>query len=541
MTRKERVVFFIALITSVVAGLFVTTNAYYGATEEVPTIGGSFTEGIVGQPTSISPLIASASDADMAATELLFPRLGDIMASFTESPDRTVLSVTLKKKLAWDDGKPLTADDIVFTVETVQDLTVRSPQAGAWQGVIAEKTNDDEVRFTLRAPYAFFDTNMRKLKIAPQHIFGAIPAANLRLSKYNLEPVGAGPWKFKGMTTERDGFITKMDFVPNPHYYGAPPFISTFSLRFYPNEEQAIAAFNARRIDGVGGIEAKDAEALVIEHRLASVSLPRYYAVFFNPNTHPALKNKIVRQALALAVNRKKIMHDVFNDYAAISDGPLTPQTAGYDATVYQKTNDLIQNTKQLLEKDGWLVNPEDGVRYKTIGKDRIKLEFTALTPDLPFLTRAMTIIKNDWAAIGVKITISPMSVEDMQKGPLKTRNYEMVVFGNILKDNPDVFVFWHSSQKFYPGLNLAMYDNKQVDIILTELQKAKVLDTKQLKKLQELIRNDAPAAFLVNPNYLYALPNNLRGFNAESIISPADRLTGAGSWFVRTKRQFKK
>ena len=133
------------------------------------------------------------------------------------------------------------------------------------------------------------------------------------------------------------------------------------------------------------------------------------------------------------------------------------------------------------------------------------------------------------------------MSVEDMQKGPLKTRNYEMVVFGNILKDNPDVFVFWHSSQKFYPGLNLAMYDNKQVDIILTELQKAKVLDTKQLKKLQELIRNDAPAAFLVNPNYLYALPNNLRGFNAESIISPADRLTGAGSWFVRTKRQFKK
>lgn len=541
LTRKERVVFLIALALCVVAGLFVATNGYYGATEEVPATGGSFTEGIVGQPTSISPLSPSVSDADMSAIQLLFPSVEDIAASYAENTDRTTFLVTLKKNLLWDDGKPLTADDVVFTVETLQDLSVRSPQTGAWQGVIAEKTNDDEVRFTLRTPYAFFGDTVRKLKIAPRHIFGAIPAANLQLSKYNLEPVGAGPWMFKKMTTERNGFITKMDFVPNPRYYGAPPFITSFSLHFYPNEEQVIEAFNTRRIDGVGSIEAKNAKALLVAHRILSISLSRYYAVFFNPNTHPALKDKVVRRALAVAIDRKKITHDVFNDYAATAEGPLSPQTAGYDAAVYRETSNPTQNAQQLLETNGWMVNPEDGIRYKTIGKERIKLEFTALVPDLSFLARTMEIVKNNWTAIGVQINISLMSVEDMQKGPLKTRNYEMAVFGNVLKDNPDVFAFWHSSQKFYPGLNLALYDNKQVDAILTELQKAAMPDNAQLKKLQQLVRDDAPAAFLVNPNYLYALPNNLRGFNAENILSPADRLADTAKWYLRTKRQLKK
>lgn len=541
MTRRERVVFFIALATCAVAGLFVATNAYYGATEEMPRTGGSFTEGIVGQPTSINPLTANGSDADMTAIELLFPSVNDIMESYVISPNRKTFSVTLKKDLVWDDGKPLTADDVVFTVETVQDLTIRSPQAGAWQGVIAEKTNDNEVRFTLREPYAFMGDVVRRLKIAPRHIFGAIPAANLRLSHYNLEPVGAGPWKFKQMATERNGFITEMDFVANPRYYGPQPFITSLSLRFYPNEEQAIAAWNARRIDGFGGIEAKNADALLVGHRLVSLSLPRYYAVFFNPNTHPALKDTIVRRALALAINRKKITHDAFNDYAAAADGPLTPQTKGYDASVYEQAGDSVQNARRLLEKSGWLVNPEDGIRYKTMGKNRVKLEFTAIVPDLPFLMRTITIVQSDWAAIGVKVNLSPMGAEEMQRGPLKTRNYEMAVFGNILKGNPDVFAFWHSSQKFYPGLNLALYDNKIADAILEKTQRAEQVDEAQLKKLEELIRDDAPAAFLVNPNYLYAIPNNLRGFNAEGVVSPADRLAGAAQWYVRTKRQFKK
>lgn len=540
LTRKERFFFRIALITSLIAGFFVLVNAYYAATVEMPAEGGSFTEGIVGQPAFINPLLSSGNDADASAIELLYPRLGDLIQTYEVGPDRKTVSVKIKKGLTWDDGAPLTADDAVFTVETAQDILVRSLTAGAWQGVLVEKTNDDELRFTLREPSAFFESTVRALKIAPRHIFGAIPSSNLRLSAYNLEPVGAGPWKFAGLETEKNGFITELNLIPNPHYAGTQPFIRKFSLRFYENEESALRAFNAKEIDGLGGVGPDEAKSLAVEHRLASVSLPRYYAVFFNRATHPALKDRSVRQALALVIDRKKITDEVFRGEASTAMGPIPAQTEGYDATTFQVAGGPVQSARQLLDAADWLVNPEDGVRYKTVGRDRTKLEFTVLVPDLPLLMQTMEIVKAGWAAIGVRVTISPMPSEDMQKGPIKTRNYEMAVFGNVLKGNPDVFAFWHSSQKFHPGLNLSMYENKEADIILTDTQKAEKPDIAGLKKLQQLIHDDAPAAFLINPNYLYAIPSNLHGFNTEGHIAPSDRLRDAGAWYVRTKRQFK-
>lgn len=516
-------------------------NAYYAATEEVPAAGGSFTEGIVGQPTFINPLLSSGSDSDESAIKLLFPRLGDLIEAYTASPDRKTISVTLKKGLAWDDGAPLTAGDVVFTIETTQDILVHGSSAGVWQGVIAEKTNDDELRFTLREPSAFFEGMLSKLRVAPRHIFGAIPAANLRLSAYNLEPVGAGPWKFSGMKTERSGFITELNLIPNLRYAGEQPFITDFSLRFYKNGGDAAAAFNAKEIDGLGGIGVDEASLLLVEHRLASISLPRYYAVFFNRATNPALKEKEVRQALAIAIDRKKIAHEIFKDYAAAAVGPLAPQTEGYDALAVKMPENPIEQAKRLLNAAGWLINPEDGVRYKAVGRDRIKLAFTVLVPDLPFLTGTMELVKNGWRVIGVQADMVRVGAEEMQKGPIKTRNYEMAVFGNVLKDNPDVFAFWHSSQKFYPGLNLSMYENKTVDTILVDIGKAEKLDKAKLTKLQELIHDDAPAAFLINPNYLYALPRNLHGFEPDGLITENDRLKNAGAWYVRTKRQFRK
>ena len=540
LTRKERFFFRIALITSLIAGFFVLVNAYYAATVEVPAEGGSFTEGIVGQPAFINPLLSSGNDADASAIELLYPRLGDLIQTYEVGPDRKTVSVKIKKDLTWDDGAPLTVDDAVFTIETAQDILVRSLTAGAWQGVLVEKINDDELRFTLREPSAFFESTVRALKIAPRHIFGAIPSSNLRLSAYNLEPVGAGPWKFAGLKTEKNGFITELNLVPNPNYAGPHPFIRKFSLRFYENEESALRAFNAKEIDGLGGVGPDEAKSLAVEHYLASVSLPRYYAVFFNRATHPALKERGVRQALTLVIDRKKITDDVFHGEASAAMGPIPAQTEGYDATAFQVAGDPAQSAQQLLDAAGWLVNPEDGVRYKTVGRDRTKLEFTVLVPDLPLLIQAMEIVKAGWAAIGVRVTISPMTSEDMQKGPIKTRNYEMAVFGNVLKGNPDVFAFWHSSQKFHPGLNLSMYENKEADIILTDTQKAEKPDITGLKKLQRLIHDDAPAAFLINPNYLYAIPANLHGFNTEGHIAPSDRLKDADAWYVRTRRQFK-
>jgi peptide/nickel transport system substrate-binding protein len=540
LTPNEAFVFRIALAVSAVAGFFVFLDAYYAATEEAPKKGGIFTEGIVGQPIFINPLISSGSDADSATIELIFPDLGSVMDSYTTSTDRKTASITLKKEISWDDGAPLTADDVIFTVETAQDILIRAPQSGAWQGIIAEKINENEVRFTLKEPMLSFEETMRKLKIAPRHIFGAVPAANLRLSAYNLEPVGAGPWKFAGIETKRSGFITEIRLTPNPRYAGKEPFLSEFSLRFYPDAESAIVAFNKKEIDGLGGLSAEDATSLPIEHRLISSSLPRYYAAFLNQNTHPALKDRAVRAALSAAIDRKKIAREAFHDYAAASVGPIPPQTKGYDPKPYTGQAEGLAEAQRLLDAAGWLINPEDGIRYKTIKGERARLEFSLAVPDLPPLLKTAELIANDWKASGIKANITPASIEDLQKGPIRTRNYEIIIFGNILKGNPDIYAFWHSSQKFYPGLNLAMYDNKDADTILTSIRGSETPDPRQITKLEEIISNDAPAVFLINPNYLYALPANLRG-EIDDLTTPADRLKNTESWHIRTARKLKK
>lgn len=540
-TRKERFLLKTAALITALSGFFVVVGIYHATTEEVPANGGSFTEGIVGQPTFINPLVASGSDADAVAIELLFPKLGSIIESYTTGVDQKTASITLKKDLVWDDGTPLTVDDVLFTIEMAQDIVIRSPHAGVWQGVIAEKINDDEIRFTLRDQSAFFEETSKKLTIAPRHIFGAVPAANLRLSAYNLEPVGAGPWKFNSITTERNGFITELRLVKNPRYVGSESHITEFSLRFYPDTQSAINAFNKKEIDGLGGMSAEEAKTIPIEHRLASISLPRYYAAFFNQNTNPVLKDKSVRQALAAAIDRSTITRDIFHNHAAGALGPIPPQTEGYNITVLQTKPDSPEHARHLLDASGWLVNPEDNIRYKTIGKERMQLRFTVIIPDIPFLIRTMEIVKANWLAIGAQAEITSMPVEDIQKGPIRTRNYEVIVFGNILKGNPDISTFWHSSQKFYPGLNLAMYENKTVDTILTTIQKTEKVNIAQLKQLQEMIKNDAPAAFLINPNYLYAIPTNLHGIKTTELITPSDRLGNTNEWYIRTRRQFKK
>lgn len=540
---KERLIFIGALIAFILSGAFAGTDAYYAATREIPAAGGTYAEGMLGQPTFINPLIANGNEADLSAIELIFSDLADLMNGYAVSADKKTWTVTLKKNLAWDDGKKLTADDVLFTIETIQDPNAHSPLAATWNSVIAEKINDDEIRFTLKSPYAFFLDTIAALKITPQHLWGAIPTANLRLSQYNLEPIGNGPYMFSALTAEKDGFISALTLVPNPHYQGTMPFIRTFTLKFYRNEQTMTNDFNVKKIDGLSGLNPELARQLTIGHRLLTLFLPRYYALFFNPSAHPALQEKNVRQALALGIDRPAIIRTVFNGYAAHATGPIPPSIERYDARAYQ-TDASVPRERAiiLLEKGGWFANPEDGIRYKTIN-NKTKLEFNLIVPDIPFLNATANLIKNDFAAIGVKANLVSMAVDDAHKDALKTRNYDMILFGNILKNNPDVFAFWHSSQKFYPGLNLALYDSAAADKMLESLREEtdEAARSARIRELELIIKGDAPAAFLFNPAYLYAIPENLRGFTSDPIAVPAKRFTRVNEWHMKTKRVFAK
>lgn len=541
LTRLERQIFQGALIIFALSSLLNGANAFYRKTVLAPIEGGSYTEGVVGQPIVINPLIAAGNEADRDLIELLFSDLSELMADYKLSDDQKSWTIELKENLFWSDGEPITADDVIFTVGAIQNPDTYSPLAQTWQSVAAEKLNEREFRFTLKIPYAFFLDNLRSLKIVPQHIFGAIPTANLRLSDYNLEPVGSGPYLFLNFAKRKDGFISDYRLRANQAYIGGLPLIQELRFKFFPKLEEAVAAFNRKEIDGLGGLSPSDLGDLKIGYQLRELNIPRYYAIFMNPSTAPALNQKEIREAIALVTDRGNLIQTVLAGRGIAIAGPLYPDIEGYDPEVSETARFSPKDAVELLETKGWR-NSEGGIRVKKIGKEELKLEFEIIVPDIDFLAEAVSILKEDLQKIGIRLTPITVDPSEVAGEIIKTRNYQMIIFGNILKNNPDVFSFWHSSERFHPGLNLALYNNKIVDGLLESIRK-NFDDTsrlRDLKKLQNILTEEKPAIFLFSPNYLYAAPKDLGGFNNKIIAAPSNRFDDVNKWYLKTARVFK-
>jgi peptide/nickel transport system substrate-binding protein len=423
----------------------------------------------------------------------------------------------------------------------IQNLDTNSPLLTNWQGVIAERLSEREIRFTIRTPYAFFIDNLRMLRPIPKHIFESVPPANLRLSTYNLEPIGSGPYQFSRYEKQKTGFLSSYVLELNHNFAGTKPHIQTIRLVFYQTYKDALTAFNTKEIDGLGGLDPAQLPDLRVVHQIFELNIPRYYAVFFNQTVQPILKDVAVRQALELATDKEEIIKAVFDNHALIVNGPLLPYIEEYDAARYASDTLSLDLASSTLNKAGWKLG-DDGIRTKTVNKVVQRLSFEIVVPQIPFLVNTANLLKAQWEKVGIELTPIVLTPQDVANNAIKTRSYQMLLFGNILRGNPDIFSFWHSSQRFSPGLNLSLYENKSVDALLESLRKDSKKESRQqsLAKIQKSIADDQPAIFLYSPTYLYAGPKDLGGFGAPFITSPAERLRNIESWYLETTRVFK-
>jgi len=550
LTKTEKMFLYLAIAIFFVSSLLGLSYFINKNTVSVPVESGAYTEGIVGQPKFINPIISN-TDTDRDLSQIVYSDLTDLMDHYDVDPEGKTWNVFLKSDLLWSDDKPLTSDDVIFTIETIQDPEAHSPLFTTWQGIIANRISELEIEFTLRNQYVFFLDNLKELKIIPKHIFGSIPSSNLKLSNYNLEPVGSGPYKYADYSLRSDGFITQYNFAINPNYAGKKAFIQELSIKFFQGAEELIDSFNSRKIDGFGNLSPKNIEQIKITNKLTELKMPRYYAIFLNQNMNEALKEKTVRQALSIATDKNKIINEVFSGRAEAVNQPITSTIEGYKDLGSE--NFSLEKAAEILEKEGWKINPstqplgegvnqETGIREKKSGKNTVKLELQLIIPQIQSLTDAADLIKTDWGKIGIKLDLIKLNPADINEDVIKNRNYQMLMFGNILKNNPDIFSFWHSSEKFYPGLNLSLFQNKKTDESIEKIRKE--MDTEkrigEVSSLQEIIKNEQPAIFLFSPYYLYVSIKNLSGLEGRLLVTPSDRFKNINEWYLETSRVLK-
>lgn len=200
LTKKEKVAFFTFLLLFLFSFIFLSVNFYFKNTEIAPARGGIHIEGVTGQPRFINPVYAN-SDVDRDLVQLIFSGLmkydqnlqivPDLAERYEIEDNGRVYKFYLKENISWQDRKPLTADDVIFTIKTIQNPEFKSPYRANWVGVEAEKIDDLVVKFKLKKAYSGFLENCT-LKILPKHIWENIPSENFPFEDLNLKAIGSG-------------------------------------------------------------------------------------------------------------------------------------------------------------------------------------------------------------------------------------------------------------------------------------------------------------------------------------------------------------
>lgn len=545
-SATEKVVFSVLVIVALISSLILARGANQAFLTSIPSHGGRLSEGVVGLPRSINPVLAF-TDVDLDLSNLIYSGLmkyeggklvPDLAKKYTISEDGLTYTFTLKDELRFHDGVPLTTDDVEFTIQKVEDAIVKSPKRADWANITVKKVSDTEIQFILKQPYAPFLSNTT-LGIIPKHIWSKIQPDQFIFSQYNIEPVGSGPYQLKSIQRDSGGIPVNYALTSFSRYQGGEPYISEFYVYFYPNEKAVIDSYNKGVIESMARISANEAVKIASSTDSADVlhtPLPRIFGIFFNQSQEPIFLDKAVRQALDVATDKKLIIDKVLSGYGIADEGPIPDASDKAEAP-------SVEKAQEILSKAGWAMNANGVMEKKDAKKNTSQLlEFSIATADAPDLKLAADLVKSQWEKIGAKVTIKVFEYGDLYQNVITPRKYDALLFGESIGKDLDLYAFWHSSQRNSPGLNVAMYVNSKVDKLLEDARAATDEKTKDnlYAQFDKIIQDEVPAVFLYSPEFIYVVPKKVNGIHFEYIAAPSDRFYGMNKWYVTTDSVWK-
>jgi len=386
----EKKIFTVFVVLFLVSGLYLAIDLYFNITKVVATYGGTYIEGVLGQPRFINPIYGETNDVDRTLIDLVYSGLmtydkdgnliNDLVESYQISEDGERYTFQLKNNLYWQDGVALTSDDVIYTIQTIQNSDYKSPLRANWLDVGIYKISDTSFELTLQSSYNSFLENCT-VKIIPQHVWKNILPENFALSSYNLQPLGSGPYRISNLKQTKTGFIKNITLKNNPKYYAKQPYISKISFLFFENKTDLVTAANKNKIDGFSVTSLNDNETLAEKDinygwlkndkfNVNSFTLPRYFAVFFNTSDGSIFSDSNITQALNYAINKQELVENIsltLNKKIVVADSPILPEYYGYTSPTIIYNYD-VDAANKLLDTSNYK-DDGSGQRYKSTSK----------------------------------------------------------------------------------------------------------------------------------------------------------------------------
>lgn len=516
----------------------------------VPAKGGVLSEGVVGFPVNINPVFAD-KNAEHDLIKLIYSGLmkvgtsgdlePDLAESFETSDDEVVYTFKIKPKAKFHDGTPVTASDVVFTIEQIKKPSSESPLRAIWSNVSVEASDESTVVFVLDEPNAGF-LEQAMVGIIPAHIWENIEIGSLDFVEQMNYPIGSGPFVVKKVRrSESLGIPSQYLLTAFKDYVGGRPYLDRVEISFFPNEADLLDALTKNKIRSAALVSPQSlADLSDKSKKIITAPMQRVFGVFFNQTEDSVLQDKTVRQAIREAINSDELVQSVFSGYAHPTASPLPFPLSRKIALPRseRKTESESENKKflpgeQLLLSDDWELNPLTGVREK----DGEKLELSLATARGKEFEEVANFIKQSLERIGFAVNVETFDITHLNQEIIRPRNYEMLLFGEAFDRTIDLYPFWHSSQRDDPGLNVARYANSDVDKLLKELRAERNSSErgKIIIKIEEEIEADVPAVFLYSPEFLYLSDNKIKNVSIPTVVRSSDRFSNINKWYVYT------
>jgi peptide/nickel transport system substrate-binding protein len=518
-------------------------------TVEIPREGGKITEGVIGSPRFINPLLA-ISDTDRDLTSLVYSGLmkataeGALVNNLAESVEildgglRYIFII--KEDAVFHDGESVDADDIVFTVEMAKNDLLKSPRRASWEGIDVEKIDNKTVMFSLNEPYSPFLENAT-IGILPFHIWGELKVEEITFSDFNIEPIGSGPYEVKDIKKNSSGIPESYKLSAFGEHILGEPFIQEIELKFYDSEGGLIRAFNKRNVNNIHSISPESTASLKGRGTTIITSpLPRVFGLFFNQNQATVFTNIEARAALNAGINKERIISEVLNEFGTSVDEPLPPGISIRRKVKITEDSNLnpTEEAINILERNGW-ARGSDNIMIKKTKKEDYRLSFSISTSNAPELKSVANILKEEWEKIGAEIELRFFETGLLNQEVIRPREYDSLLFGEIVGRDFDLFAFWHSSQRNDPGLNIALYTNITADSLLEGIRTTSTRREKEdlYIEFEREIENDIPAVFLYSPDFIYATNKKIKGLSVGIVTTPAERFLHVDEWYLKTDR----
>lgn len=522
------VLFFVIFLFSGIGSINAISN-YFSV--EKPAYGGTIREGILGTPRFINPVLAN-SDVDHDMTALIYSGLvrkisdkngtiiiPDLAESFTISDDGKVYTFTLKDKIYFHDRKPITAEDVIFTITTIQNSQFSSSLLNDWIGVAATSPDEKTVVITLPRPYSGF-LETATVGILPKHIWGRLTHDEFVASDTNVIPVGSGPFRVADIKRNKTGTAVRYTLKSFKRFALQKPFIKDFEIVLYPNEQELFAGYERKEFNLLANIrpyEITEQNTLITK----TSSLPRVFGLFINTE-HSLLQDQKLQTILRKAINTQEIADNVFQGFAQ----------------PYNSETDTQAELSSSLDALGWKINPNTSIREKS-GKP---LSWSISTADTPELKYTAQIIQKQLKSLGIEIELKVFQLSDLETMVIKNKSFDMLLFGQFIKNDADRYAFWHSSQKNISDLNITRYTDQKLDSLLEKLLTLPYTSPERTIVLQSINERIslAPVIWLYQPQFIYASNTPIYQLTIDGLVTRDNRFQQVYQWFVKTDTVWK-